>query len=117
MTTRHAPEVCGVCARPAIGFGYVPPTGYNRKPIIWCCDDPECLKIAKDSYNMKQNEFTRLDTMAALDGGNAGGEYLDKIGKTDLGELTEAEWSAFCMALVGGYREALQGRLKNESPF
>lgn len=113
---RFGDRVCGSCARPAIGWGYVPP-GYGNKKIIWCCDNLECLAIAKDSYGMNPRDFTRLDSIAAIAGGEVGGAYLDEIDKTDLAQMTEEEWHEFCRRIVGGYREALQTTLRDEAPF
>lgn len=116
---RFSDRVCCSCARPAIGIGYAP----NRSrtvgvdQIAWCCDDPECIAIARDSYEMKQLEFSRIDQLAAGDAGEKGGAYLDSIGKTDLAQLSEEEWQQFLLHVVGGYREALKGRLRNEAPF
>lgn len=119
MTPRFHDRVCAVCARPAIGWGYASHSYRTvaADRIAWCCDDPECLAIARDSYAMKQIEFGRIDTLATEDGGQKGGEYLDSIGKTDLATLTADEWAELCRQIVGGYREALKGRLRNEAPF
>lgn len=114
---RISDRVCFVCARPAIGYGYTPPRTKSVDQIAFCCDDPECLAIASRTYSMTQLEFGRIDQLAAGDGGEKGGEYLDKIGKTDLATLTEEEWQQFLLAVVGGYRDALKGRLRNEAPF
>ena len=41
-------------------------------------------------------------------GGQAGGRYLEQIGKTDLVALTDAEWSAFVEHLITGYCDHLR---------
>jgi hypothetical protein len=107
-------EVCAVCARPTTGYGYTP---HSKKPIAWVCDDPTCLPLAKDAYMKLQREFSRLDALATIEGGNEGGAYLDSIGKFSLDTLTEEEWGDFCRVVVGGYREALQGIVAREAPF
>lgn len=66
---------------------------------------------------MDARTFERLDSMAAVTGGKEAGAYLDEINKTDLAQLTEDEWNEFCQRLVGGYRAALEGNLKDEAPF
>lgn len=114
MITRFTDAVCGVCARSATGFGYAPRTGQS---ILWVCDDPDCLQVAKDTYTMKQDQFSRLESLAAGKGGEEGGQFLDDIGKTDLATLTPDEWHEFCRRLVAGYRKALVTGLKNEAPF
>ena len=114
MITRFSDAVCGVCARAATGFGYAPRIGQS---ILWVCDDVDCLQIAKDSYAMKQDQFSRLESLAAGKGGEEGGAFLDAINKTDLATLTPDEWHEFCRRMVAGYRKGLQSSLKNEAPF
>ena len=114
---RFHDRVCCVCARPAVGYGYAPPRTTKADAIAWVCDDPECIGIAKDTYMMKQLEFGRIDQLATGDAGDRGGAYLDEIRKTDLATLTEAEWHTFLEQVIGGYREALKGRLRDEAPF
>lgn len=114
MITRFSDAVCGCCARSATGFGYAPRTGQS---IIWVCDDPDCLQIAKDSYAMKQEQFSRIESLAAGKGGEEGGAYLDTIGKTDLATLTTDEWFEFLRRIVSGYRVGLVTAIKDETPF
>ena len=113
---RFSDRVCAVCARPAIGYGYAPKFT-KVVDIAWCCDDPECLAIARDSYTMKQTEFTRLDSLATEEGGALGGAFLDRIGKTDLATMTQDEWQEFCRQIIAGYRTALKEKLRYEAPF
>ena len=113
---RFSDRVCCVCASPAIGWGYA--SGAKTvDQIAFCCDDPECLHIAKDTYGMRQSEFRRLDAMATDDGGQKAGAYLESIGKSDLASLSTEEWEQFCREMIAGYREALKGRLRGEAPF
>lgn len=114
MINRFDDAVCGCCARPATGFGYAPKTGQT---ILWVCDDPQCLQLAKDSYTMKQDHFSRVESRAAGRGGEEGGEFLDTIGKSDLATLSPDEWFEFCRRVVAGYRKALIVALKDEAPF
>jgi hypothetical protein len=114
MITRFNDALCGCCGRTATGFGYAPRTGQT---ILWVCDDPACLQLAKDSYSMKQEIFTRLESLAAGKGGEEGGAYLDTIGKTDLATLTTDEWFELNRRIVAGYRKGLVELIKNEAPF
>ncbi|WP_309086410.1 hypothetical protein [Chelativorans sp.] len=116
MINRFEDAICGCCGRVATGFGYAPRTGQT---VLWVCDDPECLQIAKDSYTMKQETFSRLESLAAGKGGDEGGSFLDQIGKGDspLSSLTPDEWFEFCRRIVAGYRKALIAGLKDEAPF
>lgn len=111
---RSDPSICCVCSRRAVGHGI---TKGPDERILWCCDDLTCLSIARDTYHMKQEEFTRIESLAAGEGGVVAGQYLESLGKTDLADLTEFEWHEFCRKLVGGYRVAMATTLKNEAPF
>lgn len=118
MTTdpRFDECLCAACRRPTIGLAVIP-KGRRNAPLAWVCNDPECIQIARNTYDMKQIEFHRIDELATQDGGNEAGAYLDKIGKTDLAQLSEQEWQEFCRAMVGGYRTALKTKLQHEAPF
>lgn len=43
------------------------------------------------------------ESQAALAAGKQAGEYLESISKTDLAELTQAEWQTFCEVLCVNY--------------
>ena len=47
--------------------------------------------------------------IAAMEfGGRMGGEYLDRLGKTDLAALTCEQWSIFIEVIVTGYGDHLR---------
>ena len=78
-----------------------------------CSLDCAALYIqAKGKPEMKQ-----FEREAAIEGGNAGGQYLDKIGKTDLASLTVDEWSEICALIFSGACDALRKRAEDEIPF
>jgi len=112
MMERAGVGICAVCARMECGLGYGDFKRFGKPPILWLCDDPECIDIAKATYKMKQDEFTRLERQAAVEGGAEAGAYLEKIGKTDMLKLNREEWEEFCRRLVAGYRKALKGGLR-----
>lgn len=64
-----------------------------------------------------------LNDKAISAGGDKAGAYLDKIGKTDLSQLTAEEWAQFCKTLVFyTWREALDQHISgpladSEVPF
>lgn len=66
---------------------------------------------------MSTKDFDRLSRLAAKEGGNEGGAYLETLGRFALDQLSEEEWDEFCRRIVGGYRVALETTLKHESPF
>lgn len=115
--------VCGVCACMAGGFGFSPS---DRHRPIWACDDPDCLTIARSTYNMRQIEWNGIETEAIRQAGSSAGEFLEKLGKFNLVELTEHEWGDFCRHMVASYRSQLaflvashQSKLngKSSAPF
>ena len=65
----------------------------------------------------KEIELTRDEAAAALAGGKAAGAYLDRLGRTDLGQLSRVEWAEFCGRLTRGYLEALQRQADAQVPF
>jgi len=47
--------------------------------------------------------------IAAMEhGGRKGGEYLDRLGKTDLAKLTNEQWATFIEVIVTGYGDHLR---------
>ena len=50
---------------------------------------------------------TPNEIAAMVAGGEAGGEYLESLGRTDLALLTEHEWDTFVEAIVTGYCDHL----------
>lgn len=118
MTTpRNLDRVCCVCARPAIGLGVASSHARKFTDILWCCDDPECIRIGNLTVGLKQLEFGRLDSLATDDAGAAIEGYCDEIGKTDLRDLSDPEWRELCRRFISSYRDALQTKLRNEAPF
>jgi len=117
LHSRNLDRVCGVCARPAQGYGVAPANARTLKDILWICDDPECLRIGNQTMGLKQLEFGRIDALATDEAGSAVEAYCDEVGKTDLRQLTEPEWRELCRRFIGTYRDALQTRLRNEAPF
>lgn len=116
MTDRSEPLICAVCARGAAGFGYLPRGATKRAPLF-VCDDPECLPIARDTFHMKQDQFDRLEEMAALDGGRAVETYCEAIGKTDFREFSQTEFEEMSKEFTKAYRISLKGYVASEAPF
>jgi len=114
MIDRLQQGLCAVCARREVGIGVADWESFKKPPILWLCDDPDCIAKAKATYDMKQDEFTRIESLAAGKGGEEAGAFLDQIGKTDMAKLTKTEWFEFCRRLVAGYRKALKDGLCSE---
>lgn len=118
MTSRNLDRVCACCARPAIGIGVAPSQCKSVSQILWLCDDEECIQIGQKTMGVKQLEFSRIDGMATvIDAAQAIEAYCDRIQKSDLRDMTQAEFDEMCRQAIGAYRDALQTRLRDEAPF
>ena len=50
-------------------------------------------------------DYITIDIESAEDAGRFAGQYLEKIGKTDLATLTRDEWINFLLVVIGKYRD------------
>lgn len=66
---------------------------------------------------MPRKQLDEYERRALEDGGNAGGEYLDAIGKTDLASLDEHEWRTFLGKVLTGYAEGMREIVSREVPY
>ena len=60
-------------------------------------------------------DATSNEMQAMSSGGQQGGDYLERIGKSDLATLTETEWDRFLDAVITGYCDHLRA-LAGEDP-
>lgn len=98
---------CATCSRQSRGF-----TATLGDQGFYQFCSMECLvKFTK------HNPATNDERKAALIGGNAGGEYLESIGKTDLATLTRDEWGEFCALIFTGTCAELKRLADDEIPF
>lgn len=56
---------------------------------------------------------TDIEKQAMQKAGQYGGEYLEHLKKTDVGEMSVDEWATFVECIVTGYTESMQ----NAAPF
>lgn len=66
------------------------------------------------------SELSENEVAAMSAAGDAGGAFLDKLGKTDLATLDENEWMSFVEVLVQGFRSRfaiLMGPIDRDVPF
>ena len=115
----HWHVACGVCRRRAIGIGYVPaPMSPRRQAIMWLCGRAECSSIASTVYRMPPAQLDVFEIRARNEAGDQAGAYLDEIGKTDLGTLTQEEWFRFLTLVIEGFEHSLRRQLtENAAPF
>jgi hypothetical protein len=112
---------CFICKRRHDNLGYSPDE--RRSPIKWLC--LECLDDTHNGvrsklpkvYHMPKRQLDDYERRALEDGGNAGGSYLDELGKTDLAELEPDEWAAFLSRVLTGYADSMREMVSREVPF
>jgi hypothetical protein len=65
----------------------------------------ECMTtwISKETKTMIDPTLVELDILQCA--GQAGGEYLDSIGKFNLEALSGDEWTTFLQAIIGKYED------------
>ena len=110
---------CAVCRRAEEGAGYSTP-GRHRQPsparITWVCNRD--IGFAKTVHNMAKETLTRIEERALEAAGDAGGAYLDALGKTDLAALTKPEWINFIERMIDGFGASMRDQLAAyEAPF
>lgn len=105
---------CFICTRRHDNLAHAP---YQRAPLKWVCWP--CLTVVdiKKAYHMPTRQLDQYERQALEDGGNAGGAYLDEIGKTDLAELTELEWATFWRTGFAAYTESMRKIVSREIPY
>lgn len=102
---------CFICKRRHDNLGVAPS---ERHPVKWSCKPCLSTTNLKKVYHMRLDEF---ESRALEDGGNAGGEYLDSIQKTDLASLDEREWAAFLGRVLQGYADSMRDIVSREVPY
>lgn len=110
---------CFICKRRHDNLAY----GERNQPEKWLCW--ECLDDTHNGvrsklpkvYHMPKRQLDEYERRALEDGGNAGGEYLDSIGKTDLASLEPDEWSRFLSLVLVGYADGMREIVSREVPF
>lgn len=109
--TRMPGYPCAVCRRQSGPYAISLPADPGQSGFHQFCSF-DCARAF-----MAHNPATSDERKAAVEGGNAGGAYLDGIGKTDLASLTEAEWAEFCTRVFVGTCDALRAQADDEIPF
>jgi Family of unknown function (DUF6511) len=105
------PYPCAVCRRASMGFAFSAPGAH---PASFC--SMRCSEVWMVAHR-KKIELTRNEAAAALAGGKAAGAYLEQLGRTDMAQLSRAEWAEFCERLARAYLEALQHQADAQVPF
>ena len=106
---------CAVCGRDTRGLGFQLP-GLRNAPMRRACS-PLCLDIlcVKGGDVLELTHFERQAVEAASD---AAGEYLERVGKTDLAIMSRDEWQELLKGVFLSTTGTIQ-RLSDEAavPF
>jgi hypothetical protein len=109
------PTICTVCRRHATGLAYA--TG-NRGPWLWLCTNSDCHSLAREVCRMPEEKIDAFERAAAEKAWDDFAAWLDSLGKTDLKQLTDAEWQEAPMRFFLGCTTELRRKLlSNEPPF
>lgn len=108
---QHYVGTCFICKRRHDNLAHSP---YQRAPLKWVCWPCLTAVDIKKAYHMRLDPY---EEQALEDGGNAGGAYLDEIGKTDLAELTAEEWAKLWRTGFAAYTESMRDIVSREVPF
>lgn len=105
---------CWLCRRRDEGLGFIT-SGWNPR-ITWTCIAH--IPLHKKALPMPSKEYDRYEQDALQEAGDAAGEYLESIKKTDLATLDPVEWITFLRKVIDTFGEDLEKQLeKREVPF
>lgn len=99
--------LCPVCRRASAGIVLQLP----EKPVVDVCS-LDCARVWMDRKPLDHREH---DALAVA--GQSAGDYLDRIGKTDLATLTRDEWHEFCKIMFETACEHLRSQAGEWVPF
>lgn len=112
------PTCCAVCRRRAEDFGYGVLDDDGKAHVIRCCSSAECVYAVHRIATMSEKKLDAFEQKALAEAGNGAGEYLDRIGRTDLAKLTDKQWIAFLGLILTGYEDSLRRQMtEHEAPF
>ena len=112
------PTCCAVCRRRAheIGFGVLLPDMTAK--VVHCCYDMACVRAVHRIAQMADDKLDAHEKKALVEAGHAGGDFLDRIGKTDLATLNERQWTDFLGTVLRGFEASMRRQMtEHEAPF
>jgi hypothetical protein len=101
------PGSCFICRRSATGFG-----AHRGEQVGWMCLDCRDSAIGRIAIAMNDTAFDQYERAALTRAGNEGGEYLDRLGITDLSQLPPEDYHRFLQIVVDSFGEAMRHSLK-----
>lgn len=107
------PNICP-CGRSASGFAYDPRlAGVSTDPPVRACSIPHLNIIAKAKGKIVP--LTDTENKAVMATGDVAGQYLDKLGKTDLATMSYEEWMDFIAATCDAFLTAREKLFEAQS--
>lgn len=79
-----------------------------------------CLKVVSTNRGdaaMLERELNKVENEAVAAASAEAGAYLERIGKTDLTQMTEAEWLGFIGHAFGAVSAEVRKLWKEDCPF
>lgn len=106
MNNHRHPSLCPVCLRAEEGVGF---GGHRRTKILWTC--VEHVGFARRIFEMPNAEYEahRLEARKYAD--EAMGNYLMKINKFDLRDLSPVEADKLIDIIVQAHADAMEKHL------
>ena len=105
---------CDIGRREARGLGYSPRLTRASGPDLWACS-MRCLDIITRYQGMidpNQHEEAALRQASAV-----GGEYIESLGRTDLAQWSEHEWTTLIDVVVTAFQDHLLEAYTQDPPF
>ena len=105
-----SPGLCAVCRREPRGFGWFDARFKVSDPRRDRTRRRLCSRTCQDICHRRRGMIdpTPNEQAAMAAGGEAAGEYLESLGKSDLATLSPAEWRQLIEIVVTGYCDTLR---------
>ena len=102
--------LCAVCRREPRGFGWFDARYRFADPRRGASYRRLCSRACQDICHRRQGMIdpSPNEREAMRAGGEAAGEYLESLGKSDLATLTVEEWLTLIEAVITGYSDRLR---------
>src|SRR5262245_32930919 len=106
----HPTGVCAVCRREPRGFGWFDARYRISDPRRDASRRELCSSLCQDLFHRSTGMIdpTPNERAAVLRGGEVAGQYLDRLGRTDLAQLSVEEWHTLIEVIVTGFFDHLQ---------
>ena len=109
MMPPWVPADCFACKRCAsLGIGKT-----KIQSICW-----ECAQVAEELRLMKRPALDRIEQNALVAAGDAGGQFLDEVGQTDLAALAPEDYAEYVRTVVLTFGDSVREQVQSGiAPF